>query len=68
MAIVTGSMVNDVHNLLSTLASQNSLELSPVSSIPSEAKDAMKSVNLESYVAVSHSAGAVTAIDMLTGV
>jgi len=67
IAIVTASLLNDAHTLLSTLVSQKPLQLSPIPSIPPEAKEAINSVNLDSIVIVSHSAGAVTAIDMLTG-
>lgn len=67
IAIVTGSLVNDVHTLLTTLKSQDPSEQSPIPHITPEAQGAIKNVNLDSFVVVSHSAGAVTAIDMLTG-
>ena len=67
IAIVTGSLVNDVHTLLTTLTSQDPSEQPPIPHITPEAQGAIKNVNLDSFVVVSHSAGAVTAIDMLTG-
>ncbi|KAL0035720.1 hypothetical protein WJX79_010708 [Trebouxia sp. C0005] len=67
IAIVTGSLVNDVHTLLTTLTSQGPSEQLPIPHITPEAQGAIKDVNLDSFVVVAHSAGAVTAIDMLTG-
>ncbi|KAL0020304.1 hypothetical protein WJX77_005064 [Trebouxia sp. C0004] len=67
IAIVTGSLVNDVHTLLTNLTSRDPSEQPPIPHITAEAQDAIKNVNLDSFVVVSHSAGAVTAIDMLTG-
>ena len=67
IAIVTGSLVNDVHTLLKTLTSLDPPEQPPIPHITTEARGAIKNVNLDSFVVVSHSAGAVTAIDMLTG-
>ena len=67
IAIVTGSLVNDVHTLLTSLTSQDPPEQPPILPITPEAQGAIKNVNLDSFVVVSHSAGAVTAIDMLTG-
>lgn len=64
-AIVTASLVNDVHSLLSSLSGAH--QPSPNPQIPTEALDAMKSVNTDSIVLLSHSAGAVTAVDMLAG-
>lgn len=66
MAIVTASLVNDVHSLLTSL-SGNSPRPLPLPQMPSEAIQAVKSVNPDSIVLVSHSAGAVTAVDMLAG-
>ncbi|KAL3136341.1 hypothetical protein ABBQ38_005603 [Trebouxia sp. C0009 RCD-2024] len=64
-AIVTASLVNDVHSLLSSLS--GAPQHLPTPQISPKAVDAMKSVNTDSIVLVSHSAGAVTAVDMLAG-
>ena len=65
-AIVTASLVNDVHSILTSLSGSSSRPL-PIPQLPSEAVKAVKSVNPDSIVLVSHSAGAVTAVDMLAG-
>lgn len=67
MAIVTASLVNDVHSLLTSLSDNSPPQSLPLPQIPSEAKQAVKSVNPDSIVLMSHSAGAVTAVDMLAG-
>ena len=66
IAIVTASLVNDVHSVLTSLSGSSSRPL-PIPQIPSEAMQAVKSVKPDSIVLVSHSAGAVTAVDMLAG-
>ena len=63
IAVVTASLVNDVHSILTSLSGSSSRPLP----IPSEAMQAVKSVNPDSIVLMSHSAGAVTAVDMLAG-
>ena len=64
-AMVTASLVNDVHSLLTSLTGGTQLLLLP--QIPSEAIQAIKNVNADSIVLMAHSAGAVTAVDMLAG-
>ena len=58
-AAVTASLVNDVHSLLS---SQTPLQ------IPPEASEAVRTLNRDSIVLVSHSYGGVAAVDMLAGI
>ena len=65
-AIVTASLVNDVHNLLTSLSGSSPRPL-PMPQVPSDAVQAVRSVNPDSIVLISHSAGAVTAVDMLAG-
>ena len=65
--IITASLVNDVHNLLKTLSSSDSQRLLPIPQIQLDAMDALKNVDSDSIVLVAHSAGGVTAVDMLTG-
>lgn len=66
IAIVTASLVNDVHSILTSLSGSSPQTL-PIPQLPSEAMQAVKSVNPDSIVLMSHSAGAVTAVDMLAG-
>ena len=68
IAMVTGSMVNDIHHFLSDQKNPSQTpDQSPVATLSSEAKDALKKVNPNNIILASHSLGSLTAIDMLTG-
>ena len=67
IAMVTGTLVNDIQNLLSDVTHGQTNDQSAASQLPTEAKDALKKTNLNSIVLVSHSLGSMTAIDMMTG-
>ena len=65
--IITASLVNDIHNLLKTLSSSDSRRLLPIPQTQPETIEALKNLDTDSIVLVAHSAGGVTAVDMLTG-
>lgn len=66
--MVTGSLVNDIHNLLSDIQAATPQDQASTSAqFPAETREALQRVNLNSIVLASHSLGSLTAIDMLTG-
>ena len=65
---MTASLVNDIHMLLQTLTSPDPEQPAPTPHLPPEAAQALREVNDDSIVLVAHSAGGVTAVDMLSGV
>lgn len=63
--MITASLLNDVHNVLSSLLADG--QHAAVTSINEDARAALVPLDVDQIVLFSHSLGGVTAINMLTG-